>query len=380
MHPLFTILDPGRELDIVKSLIAKGEQGGFLPIYPAWNSYTSEMIGDHADAVIADAYVKGIRGFDLPEAYRLMRKNATESPQPAEYADGKGRRALESYLKYGYVPLEDTVPEGYYHKNEQVSRTLEYAYDDFLVGEMAHALGKDDDAALFQKRSQNYRNVIDPQTGFARGRHADGSWATPFDPAVAYSYITEGLPYQYTFFVPQDLQGLVTLVGGPKAFTGKLDALFAGKYYDHGNEPSHHIAYLYNYAGEAWKTQMHVREIMETKYFDRTDGLAGNDDCGQMSAWYVLSALGIYPVTPGTPNYQIGTPLFDDASIQLPGGKRFHIVALGALKGKQYIQSATLNGSPLNRTWITHQEIIAGGELVFHMSSKPNTGWPNKPE
>ncbi|HEY2014261.1 MAG TPA: glycoside hydrolase family 92 protein, partial [Bryobacteraceae bacterium] len=269
---------------------------------------------------------------------------------------------------------------GYFHKNEQVSRTLEYAYDDFLVGEMAHALGRDDDAALFQKRAQNYRNLIDPQVGFARGRHADGSWSAPFDPAIAYSYITEGLPYQYTFFVPQDMPGLIELVGGAKAFAKKLDALFAGGYYDHGNEPSHHISYLYNYAGEAWKTQMHVRTLMEAKYFDRPDGLAGNDDCGQMSAWYVLSALGFYPVTPGVPTYQIGTPLFDEATILLPGSKRFHIVATGASEGKQYIRSATLNGLPLQRTWISHQEIVGGGELIFEMSSEPNPAWPASPD
>ena len=228
VHPLFTILEPDRELDMVKSLLAMGQQGGFLPIYPAWNNYTSEMIGDHADAVIVDAYVKGIRGFDAEEAYRLMRKNAMESPPTHElYVDGRGRRALDSYLKYGYVPLEDGVPDAF-HKKEQVSRTLEYAYDDWLVGEMAAALGHTDDAKLFHQRGQNYRNVIDPATGFARGRHADRTWDSPFDPAVRYGYITEGLPYQYTFFVPQDLQGLIRLVGGREAFVAKLDALFAG--------------------------------------------------------------------------------------------------------------------------------------------------------
>jgi predicted alpha-1,2-mannosidase len=376
VHPLLTILDPERELDMVKSLIAMGKEGGFLPIYPAWNSYTSEMIGDHAVAVIGDAYAKGIRGFDVEEAYRLMRQNAMESPQTYElYVDGRGRRGLISYLKYGYVPLEDPVPDAF-HRNEQVSRTLEYAYDDSVIGAMAQALGHAEDADIFRRRGQNYRNVIDPQTGFARGRHADGSWDSPFDPAGKYNYITEGLPFQYTFFVLQDIPGLIDLVGGRQAFVSKLDALFAGGYYDHGNEPSHHIAYLYDYAGAAWKTQEHVRALLESQYADNPSGLAGNDDCGQMSAWYVMSALGFYSVSPGTPAYQIGTPLFDDATIRLDSGKRFHIRANGASSGKQYIRSVTLNGVPLNRYWLYHSEIIAGGELVFQMSSHPSKEWP----
>jgi predicted alpha-1,2-mannosidase len=378
VHPLLTLMAPDRERDMVKSLIAKGEQGGYLPIYPAWDSYTSEMIGDHAVAVIADAYVKGIRGFDIEQAYTLMRRNATEVPADWKlYADGRGRRALPSYLKYGYIPLEDHVPDAFHH-DEQVSRTLEYAYDDFIVGEVATALGKTADAKLFHSRGQNYLNVIDPVTGFARGRHADGSWDSPFDPTVQYKYITEGLPYQYTFFVPQDVPGLIKRVGGDKTFIAKLDALFAGGYYNHGNEPSHHIAYLYNYAGAAWKTQQHVHSIMQGQYSDRPDGLAGNDDCGQMSAWYVMSALGFYSVAPGTPDYQIGTPQFDDASILLPGGARFHIQAPGAGEGKFYIRSVRLNGVSLTRTWIRHSEIVAGGELEFEMSSEPNPHWPTR--
>lgn len=378
LHPLLTILDPDRERDMVKSLIAKGEQGGFLPIYPAWNSYTSEMVGDHAAAVIGDAYFKGISGFDIEEAYRLMKKNATELPATHElYADGRGRRGLNSYLKYGYIPLEDSVPDAF-HKNEQVSRTLEYAYDDWVVGEVAQSLGHDEDGELFHKRAQNYRNVIDPQTGFARGRHTDGLWDSPFNPAVQYSYITEGLPFQYTFFVPQDLPGLIDLAGGREAFIRKLDALFGGGYYEHGNEPSHHIAYLYDNAGAAWKTQQHVRSILEKQYANTPEGLAGNDDAGQMSAWFVMSALGFYPVTPGTPDYEIGTPLFDDAVIRLDTGKQFHIHAAGTSAGKPYIRSATLNGVLLNRYWIKHAEIAAGGDLVFEMSSEPNPRWPGK--
>jgi predicted alpha-1,2-mannosidase len=371
VHPLLTILDPERALDMVKSLVEKGKEGGFLPIYPAWNSYTSEMAGDHADAIIGDAFVKGIRGFDTEEAYRLMKKSAMELPPTREeYLDGKGRRGLESYLKYGYIPLEDGVPDGF-HKQEQVSRTLDYAYDDFIVGEMARALGHTEDAEYFQKRGQNYRNVIDPKSGFARGRHADGSWSTPFDPGVQYSYFTEGTSSQYTFFVPHDLPGLIDLVGGRKAFIEKLDAVFAGGRYDHGNEPSHHLAYLYDNAGAPWKAQEHVRKLLDSQYADTPEGLAGNDDCGQMSAWYVMSALGFYSVTPGTPEYQIGTPLFDEATIHLPSGKSLHIRAEGASAGKFYIHAATFNGVPLERYWIHHAEIVGGGELVFTMSSLP---------
>ncbi len=376
LHPLLTILDPDRERDMVKSLIAKGEQGGFLPIYPAWNSYTSEMTGDHADAVIADAWAKGIRGFDMEAAYRLMRHNATASPAThAEYVDGRGRRALDSYLKYGYIPLEDTVPEAF-HKNEQVSRTLDYAYDDFLIGEVAQSLGKTDDADLFHHRGQNYRNVIDPVTGFARGRHADGTWISPFDPAKPATYVTEGLPLQYTFDVPQDIPGLIQLVGGPSAFEQKLDTLFDGHFYDQGNEPSHHIAYLYDNAGAAWKAQLQLRNIMEAQYKDGPSGLAGNDDCGQMSAWYVFSALGFYPVTPGTSVYQIGTPLFDDATLTLPSGNKLHIHAAGAPAGRKFIRSATLNGVPFTRYWMTHSELLTGGDLVFQMSAEPTKYWP----
>ncbi|OJV41125.1 MAG: alpha-mannosidase [Acidobacteriales bacterium 59-55] len=370
LHPMLTFLDPDRELDMIKSLLAKGEQGGFLPIFPAWNSYTSEMVGDHVDAIIADAYVKGIRGFDAEAAYRLMRKNATEVPNHELYVDGRGRRSLTSYLKYGYIPLEDHVVDAF-HGNEQVSRTLEYAYDDFLVGKMAGWLGHKADAKLFAKRGQNYRKVIDPVTGFARGRHEDGSWATPFDPAGKYTYITEGLPFQYTFFVPQDIPGLIEAVHGRQAFVKKLDDLFAGGYYNHGNEPSHHIAYLYNFAGHPEKTQLHVHQIMERDYHNSPDGLAGNDDAGQMSAWYVISALGFYAVTPGTPNYEIGTPHFDDVSLALPVGKTLHIVAKGAESGKFYIRSIRLNGELLHRHFLRHEEIIGGGELVFEMSSQP---------
>ncbi len=373
LHPLFTLIEPRRTADMVQSLIAMGQQGGWLPIYPAWNSYTQEMIGDHASVVIVDAYLKGIRGFDITEAYRLMRRNAMDSPPHDVYVDGRGRRALESYLKYGFIPLEDPVRDAF-HRGEQVSRTLEYAYDDFVLSRAAHALGKTEDEKAFLVRSANYRNVIDPSTGFARGRHQDGKWDSPFDPAGKYPYITEGLPFQYTFFVPQDVPGLIALVGGREPFIDKLDRLFSGKYYDHGNEPSHHIAYLYDYAGAAWKAQQHVREVMDGQYFDRAAGIAGNDDCGQMSAWFVLSALGFYSVAPGTTEYRIGTPLFEEAVIHA-GAKPFVIRARGGGDGRPYIQSATLNGRPFHRTVLLHEEILQGGELIFIMGPNPNPGW-----
>jgi predicted alpha-1,2-mannosidase len=373
VHPLLTILEPDRDRNMVQSLIAKGEQGGFLPIFPAWNSYTAEMTGDYAGAIIADAYVKGIRGFDVESGYRLMRKNATESPASLElYKDGRGRRSLDSYLKYGYLPLEDHVAYAF-HKDEQVSRTLDYAYNDYLVGVLAAALGHRQDAEVFAARSQNWRKVIDPAVGFARGRHADGTWVTPFDPQKPASYITESTPYVDTFFVPQDIPGLIETLHGPEAFVKKLDGLFSSGTYDQGNEPSHHIAYLYDDAGAPSKTQFHVHDIMTRLYLNKTGGLIGNDDAGQMSAWYVMSALGFYPVTPGTPRYSIGTPHFDDMTVHSGSGKSLHIVARGAEAGKFYVKSVRLNGKLLDRMYLLHREIVGGGELVFEMVDHPTT-------
>ena len=366
-HPLLTILDPSRDVDMVRSLILKGQQGGFLPIFPAWNSYTSEMIGDHAAVTIIDAYRKGLHGFDIEAAYKLMRKNALTTPTSEEAAEGMGRRGLGSYLQYGYIPLEDHMKEAF-HKDEQVSRTLEYAYDDAMLGELAADLGKKDDALMFRKRGQNWRKVIDGQSGFARGRYKDGTWVTAFDPGQKQSWITEGLPWQYTFFVPQDVTGLIELEGGPKAFAAKLDRLFNEGFYDHGNEPSHHIAYLFDAGGEPQKTQQHVRDLMDSQYKDFPDGLAGNDDGGQMSAWYVLSALGFYQVTPGVPEYWLGVPRFDDLKVHLPGGKLLHTSASGVETGKRYVTSILLNGYKITDFKISHKDLMAGGELVFTMS------------
>lgn len=375
LHPLFTIIEPQRESQMVQSLIDKGEQGGFLPIFPAWNSYTSEMTGDHGIAIIGDAWLKGLRGFDIEKAYAIMRKNAFESPAtPEEYADGKGVRALQTYLKFGYLPLDDHLDKSP-HMNQQVSRTLDYAYDDYVLSRVARSLGKNGDAAILAKRAQNYRNVIDPESGFARGRYGDGSWITPFDPSKRVFFITEGVPFQFTFLVLQDIPGLIQLEHGNDGFIAKLDELFRENLYEQGNEPSHHIAYLYDYAGAAPKTQRHIHDVL-AMYNDNPGGLPGNDDGGQMSAWYVFSALGFYPVTPGIPAYAIGTPHFSRASITLSNGKRFEMVAHNLSAQNFFIRSATLNGVPLNRFWLRHSEIVRGGRLVFEMSNQPNPSWP----
>jgi len=235
---------------------------------------------------------------------------------------------------------------------------------------MAGVLGHTEDAAMFARRAQNWRNVIDPAVGFARGRHEDGTWVTPFDAEKPASYITESTPYVDTFFVPQDVPGLIAVLGGPEAFVKKLDGVFASGAYDQGNEPSHHIAYLYDDAGSPEKTQLHVHDIMTRLYLNKPGGLIGNDDAGQMSAWYVMSALGFYPVTPGVARYAIGTPHFDAMTVRVGGGKVLRIVAKGAEAGRFYVRSVRLNGRVLNRMYLTHEEVVGGGELVFAMSDR----------
>jgi predicted alpha-1,2-mannosidase len=370
LHPLLTILDPKREEQMVQSLIDKGDQGGFLPIFPSWNSYTSEMIGDHAVAVIYDAYAKGLRGFDAQDAYRLVRQNATVTPPRADYVEGKGRRALDSYDRYGFIPLEDEVLDAFHH-HEQVSRTLEYAYDDFVASQFAEALGHHGDAEMLRKRSGNWKNVFDPSVGFVRGRYKDGTWVQPFDPGKPASYITEGVPWQYTFFVPHDIPGLIKATGGDAAFIAKLDGLFAAKLYNQGNEPSHGIAYLYNYAGTPSKTQDRVREILASEFHTGAAGLPGNDDAGQMSAWYVLSAMGFYPVCPGTPAYALGSPIFSRVAIHQTNGKDFTVVASKTSAENRYVQAVFLDGMPMNGGEIAHSNIVGGSILTFDMGPKP---------
>ena len=309
-----------------------------------------------------------------------MRQNAFEQPTDiADYKNGMGRRALDSYLKYGYIPLEDQVPDAY-HTEEQVSRTLEYAYDDFALAQVAKALGKEHDAEILIKRAQNYQNVINPNTGYAQGRYADGTFLPESNPFNFARFITEGAPCHYTWYVPQDPYGLMECMGGKANYVAKLDSMFSELRYWHGNEPCHQVAYMFNYAGEPWKTQQAVRHILQTEYLQAPGGLSGNDDAGQMSAWYLFSAMGFYPVCPGTPYYALGSPTFPELSIQLENGKTFTIEAINASDKNIYIQSATLNGEPYTKNYIHHDDMMTGGHFCFVMGSEPNKEWGSKAE
>lgn len=358
LHPLLTLLEPERSGRMMQSLVLKAAQGGWMPIFPCWNSYTAAMIGDHCAAAIADAAAKGVGNFDLEEAYRYLRRNAFEEPASfREYADGMGRRALRSYLEYGYIPLEDSVKEAF-HKCEQTSRTLEYAFDDFALAQIAARLGHEDDARELMRRAGNYRNVIDPVLGYANGRRADGSFAAATDPFSFDKAITEGAPCHYTWYVPHDVDGLVALLGGREAFEAKLDSMFTEGRYWHGNEPCHQVAYLYDYIGRPEKTRDRVRHIMDTEYLDAPGGLSGNDDAGQMSAWFAFSAMGFYPVCPSIPEYALGAPLFERVTISPEGGREFVIEAVADTVVR-------LDGRVLGRPFVSHDDILDGGTLYL---------------
>ena len=374
LHPLLNILTPTTSGHMMQSLVDMYEQGGWMPIFPCWNSYTAAMIGDHATAAIADAFIKDVRNFDFSKAYEGMRKNALKSPSPQEYKDGKGRRALQSYLRYGYIPLEDKVEDAF-HTNEQVSRTLEYAFDDYALAQMSNFFGKMEDEDVFMKRSQNWRNVIYPLTGYAQGRRADGTFLTDNNITQRTSFLTEGAPCHYTWYVPHDPYGLMDVMGGRQAYTDRLDSTFLHNRYWHGNEPCHQVAYMYNYAAQPWKTQREVRRILRNEYQNVPGGLSGNEDAGQMSAWYIFSSLGFYPVCPASPYYMIGSPVFSRADIQLESGKTFTIEAQNASPENIYIQSATLDGLPYTRNFIRHVDIMRGGVLRFVMGPQPNEQW-----
>lgn len=363
LHPLLTILEPAKTADMMKSLVLKAEQGGWMPIFPAWSSYTAAMIGDHVSTTISDAYIKGIGGFDIEKAYKYMRQNAFETPSHREYVDGKGRRALPGYLKYGYIPLEDSVWDAF-HRREQVSRTLEYAFDDYALAQVAKARGKKDDYEILKKRSGNYRNVFDVSTCYVRGRYADGGWIEPFDPNVKASYICEGTPFQYTWYVPHDVPGLIKLMGGRKTFLKKLNEFFDEGYYWHGNETDQQAPFMFAMAGDPSKTQYHTRMINKDEYGTGPGGLSGNEDAGQMSAWLVFSMMGFYPVCPASGEYVITTPAFEEIKISLPEGKEFIISTPGLSENCFYIKSAVKNGRKFKGSSLAHSEIIKGGSIV----------------
>jgi predicted alpha-1,2-mannosidase len=334
------------------------------------------MIGYHAVPVIADAYLKGVKGFSADEALDAMIQSASNPMYGG----------LNHYMKMGWVPAD--------LEREGASKTLEYAYDDWTIARMAAKMGRPDVASRFDARAAYWRNVFEPKTGFVRARNADGKFREPFDPTAAgyYTDYTEGNAWQYTWYAPQDTAGLIRSMGGNKAFVAKLDALFDAKvdpksfehveditgligYYAHGNEPSHHVGYLYVYAGEPWRTQERLKQIVESQYKPTPDGLSGNDDLGQMSAWLLFTSLGFYPVTPGSLEYVIGRPFVNRAVLNLPNGKKFTVVTEGLSPANTYVGSVQLNGQPLTRAFIGHTEIMEGGELRFSMQATPNKSW-----
>ncbi|AMV07435.1 GH92 family glycosyl hydrolase [Xanthomonas citri] len=383
LHPLLTLVQPAqRSSDVVNSLLASRRQSayGILPIWAFHGLETWCMIGYHAVPVIADAYMKGIGGFDAEEALQAMVASANYGPY-----DG-----IAQYRELGYVPIDE--------EGEAASKTLEYAFDDWTIARMADKLGKPAIAAEFSKRAGNWKHAFDPATGYMRARTRAGNFREPFDPSASGygSDYTEGNAWQYSWYVPQDVAGLAAAHGGDDKLLARLDAVFDAKvdpkvfehmeditgligWYAHGNEPSHHVAYLYAYAGQPWRTQARLTQIMRSQYHAGPEGLAGNDDLGQMSAWYVFTTLGFYPVAPGSNQYIIGRPFLPRATLNLPNGKRFSIIAEGLSDARSYVGSATLNGKPLTRAYVTHEEILAGGELRFHMQATQNRQWATDP-
>ena len=371
-HPFYTLIIPERVDGFVNSLIEQGEVQGFLPIWALWGKENYCMIGNHGVSVIAEAYRKGFRGFDAERAFNIIKKTQTVShPLKSNW---------EVYTKYGYFPT-DLI------KAESVSSTLESVYDDYAAADMARRMGKEEDAAYFAKRADYYKNLFDTETQFMRPRKADGTWKAPFNPsALGHSEsiggdYTEGNAWQYTWHVQHDVPGLIRLFGGEKPFLNKLDSLFTvtlegegladvtgliGQY-AHGNEPSHHVTYLYALAGRPERTQELIREIFDTQYRNKPDGLCGNDDCGQMSAWYMLSAMGFYPVNPVSGEYVFGAPQLPEMVLHLAGGKTFTIIAENLSKEHKYVDSITLNGEPYTKNTISHEDIVKGGTLVYKM-------------
>lgn len=377
-HPLYTILAPERVDGMVQSMIAHYKVKGALPIWTLWGKENYCMIGNHSIPVIVDAYLKGFRGFNVEDAYEAIKGSSVVSHLNSDW---------ETYNKYGYYPF-DII------NVESISRTLESGYDDYCVSQMAKALGKADDYEYFKKRSEFYKNLFDPQTKLMRGKDSNGKWRTPFNPlllshaSTSGGDYTEGNAWQYTWHVQHDIPGLIDLMGGKEIFAGRIDSLFLmddciegegfvsdvtgliGQY-AHGNEPSHHVAYLYSYADRKDKTQACIRDIFDRFYLPKPDGLCGNDDCGQMSAWYLFSAMGFYPVNPAGGEYILGAPQIAKVVLTLPDNKTFIIEAKGLSEENKYVKSVTLNGEAVEGLSIHHNDIMEGGTLVFTMTDQP---------
>ena len=377
-NPLLTLLEPTKVSDLVNSMLAYYETKKILPVWTLYANETNTMTGYHSIPVIVDAYMKGIKGFDAEKAFEAMKATMMQD-----------ERGLNFYKKYGYIP--------YNLLDESVTITLEYAYDDWCVAQMAKALGKTADYEFFSKRSKAYEYLFDAKSGFMRGKSEDGkSWNEPFDPKHSnhreHTDYTEGNAWQHSWFVPHNVDDFIKLHGGNDIFTKRLEQLFTESseitgnnvsadisgligQYAHGNEPSHHIAYMFNHAGQPWRTQYWVRHILDTQYNTTANGLSGNEDCGQMSAWYVFSSMGLYPMNPASGEYEFGSPIFEKSTLNLPNGKTFVIEAENVSDKNFYIQSATLNGKAFNKTAISHQEMLKGGVLHFVMGAQPNKNW-----
>jgi len=378
LNPLLTLTQPTRNVDILNSMLAFYDENGLLPVWDLSTWETSCMSGYHAVPVLADAVLKNTPGLDPEHVYDAMKASAHQTV-----------RGTPDYIKYGYLPAD---------KGEfSVTLTVEYAYDDWCIAQVAKKLGYMKDYDTFMTRANSWKALFDKNTGFIRGKKADGSWVTPFDPYLAStngwtSMYEEGNAWQYTFFVPQDVAGLANAFGSRDLFVQKLDSLFTvssqinGKeappdvsgligQYAHGNEPSHHIAYMYNFVGEPWKTQAIVRTIIDSMYHDQPEGYAGNEDCGQMSAWAVWSMMGMFPANPANGQYVFGSTVFDVINLHVPGGKVMKIVARNNSRANKYIQSVSLNGKPYGKSYIDHSTLLKGGTLEFVMGSKPNMKW-----
>ena len=378
-HPLFTYTEPQRVNDMVKSFIAFYEQNGRLPVWNFWGSETDMMIGYHAVPVIVDAYLKGIGDFDAEKALEACVATANLD----DY------RGIGLYKKLGYIPYN--IKDEYNAENWSLSKTLEYAFDDYCIAEMARKMGRTQLADEFYKRSQNYRNVFNPASSFMQPIDDKGIFQPNFSPDDYTAHICESNGWQYFWSVQQDIKGLIALTGGKDRFTEKLDSMFtyipAGNadlplfstgmigQYAHGNEPSHHVIYLYNKVRQPWKTQKYAAQVMHDLYFNAPAGLCGNEDCGQMSAWYVFSAMGFYPVNPVSGEYEIGTPLFPEIQMHLDNGKTFTVLAPGVSRENIYIQSVKVNGQPYDKSYITHRQIMDGATVEFEMGPEPGNIW-----